>query len=51
MGMCGGMANIDMDVNHILLPIAKDVLTTLFERITQSEPVSVSKLIYSKLAQ
>ncbi len=40
-----------MDVNDILLPIAENVLTTLFECITQSEPVSVSKLIYSKLAR
>jgi hypothetical protein len=51
MGMCSEMANIDLDVNDILLPIAEDVLTTLFERITQSESVSVSKLIYSTLAQ
>ncbi len=41
----------DMDVNDFLLPIAEDILTTLLERTTQLEPVSVSKLIYSKLAQ
>lgn len=32
-----------MDVNDIFLPIAENVLTTPFEFINQSEPVSVSK--------
>jgi len=32
-----------MDVNGIFLQIAENVLTILFEFITQSEPVSVSK--------
>jgi hypothetical protein len=30
-----------MDVNDIPLPITEDVLTTLFERIIQPEPVPV----------
>jgi hypothetical protein len=31
----------DLDVNDIPPPIAEDILTTLFERITQPEPVPV----------
>jgi hypothetical protein len=31
----------DLDVNYIPPPIAEDVLTTMFEHITQPEPVPI----------